>query len=103
MENIALVVHSKKLEEPGPHLNHEEIYIINKESFLYYLKAGISFTNPENRLCILRYSEDHIIILEEVSLNVLASTDYTEYKVLTKDGVGYMLCNKKHEYFTPVD
>lgn len=97
----AVVVSSLKLLNPS-HSKSDEIFIINTATFTSYTESGDSFMNPENRLVVLRYNEDHIVILEKVNTPILNGTDFVEYKVLTKDGIGYMLHNKSHERFTIV-
>ena len=97
MVGSAVIVYSKRLNEPN-HSKIDEIFIVNKQTFSHYLNTDESFMNPDNRLCVLRYGEDHIIILEHVFSNVLEGTDFNEYKVLTKTGIGYILLNKMHEF-----
>ena len=97
----AVVVTSLKLSYPS-HSKGDEIFIINRGTFDSYIKDDDSFMNPAHRLATLRYNEDHIVILERIDSPILTSTDFVEYKVLTKDGIGYMLHNKMHERFTIV-
>jgi hypothetical protein len=97
----AVVVSSLKLLYPS-HSKSDEIFIINTGTFTSYIEDDDSFMNPAHRLATLRYNEDHIVILEKINSPVLNSTDFVEYKVLTKDGIGYMLHNKMHERFTIV-
>lgn len=97
----AVVVTSLKLLYPS-HSKSDEIFIINTGTFASYIETDDSFMNPAHRLATLRYNEDHIVILERIDSPILTSTDFVEYKVLTKDGIGYMLHNKMHERFTIV-
>jgi len=94
----AVVVYSRKLESPH-HSKHDKIFVINKSTFAVQLESKGGFLDSDSKLCQLKYGEDHVILLESIYSLLLDGTDFTEYKVLTKDGVGYMLFNKSHEYF----
>ena len=97
----AVIVRSSKL------LNKEaskadEIFIITKEPFTTSLENTNVFINKTKNLCVLRYNQDHLILVEKLPNPLFDGTDFVEYKVLTKNGVGYLLHNKSHEQFTVV-
>jgi hypothetical protein len=94
----AVVVYSRKLESPN-HSKHDKVFVINKSTFAVQLESKGGFLDSDSKLCQLKYGEDHVILLESIYSLLLDGTDFAEYKVLTKDGVGYMLFNKSHEYF----
>lgn len=97
-----VVVDSLRLYLDKPRNRSDEIFIINKEMFYEYLCKTNTSSKLNNTLAILQYKEDHIIILEETQNDNSKISDFQEYKVLTKNGVGYLMLNKTHEFFRPV-
>lgn len=99
---FAVTVDSLKLYIKNSNQISNQIFLVNKERFFIHFAKKDLDVHSTNVLTTLNYKQDHIIILEKFNDNLENTSDFQEYKVLTKNGVGFLMLNKTHEFFSPV-
>lgn len=97
----AVTVDSLKLYVKNPNQISDQIFLVNKERFFIHFAKKDLDVHSTNVLTTLNYKQDHIIILEKFN-DASDTSDFQEYKVLTKNGVGFLMLNKAHEFFNLV-